>query len=313
MTREERQELADAIPFWWHSIELGEGAVSRGAKTPETHAAELAALALPDLRGRSVLDVGAWDGYYSFHAEERGAARVVALDHLAWGLDPARGEGLRAAAEPDLERLPGRRGFELAHRLRGSRVEPVVGDLLELDPAQLGRFDVVLFLGVLYHLQDPLGALRRLRAVTRELAVIETHAIVVPRLERRAVWELYPGAELNRDPTNWWGPNAQGVLAACRAAGFGSADVVHVPDDARDAGDGVSHYRLVVHARPGAGPPASPPRDTERLAALGDELASARAERDALRAELETLKASRSWRATAPLRRLGAVRRGRSR
>jgi tRNA (mo5U34)-methyltransferase len=293
MTREERQALADAIPQWWHSIDLGEGAVSRGKKTPEFHEAELRDLRLPDLKGKTVLDIGAWDGFYSFHAEAQGAARVVALDWFTWV-----GE-------------PGRRGFDLAHRLRESRVEPVVGDFMTMDLETLGAFDVVLFLGVLYHLEDPLGALRRLRQVTRELAVIETHAIVTPGLEHRPMWEQYPGEELNADPSNWWGPNARAVLDACRVAGFGSAEVVHVRDDLRDAGDGLAYYRLAVHARPGKDeePATAPP--TGGLAALSDELATTRDERDALREELAVVKKSRSWRLTKPLRSLAARVRGR--
>jgi tRNA (mo5U34)-methyltransferase len=261
VARQERQALADAVPSWWHSIDLGEGAVSRGKKSPEQHAAELRGLQLPELTGKTVLDIGAWDGFYSFHCEERGAARVVALDWFTWIIENAAGPepGPDLDSDPDPEDLPGRRGFDLAHRLRGSRVEPVAADFMKLDLDALGAFDVVLFLGVLYHLEDPLGALRRLRRVTGGLAVIETHAIVVPGLEERPMWEQYPGAELGADPSNWWGPNARAVLEACRAAGFGSAEVVSVRDDARDAGDGLAYTRLVVHARPegGVADPAS--------------------------------------------------------
>jgi tRNA (mo5U34)-methyltransferase len=249
MSRAERQAQADAIPFWWHSIELGEGAVSRGHKTPERHAAEVEALALPDLGGRSVLDIGAWDGFYSFHAEERGAARVVALDHFVWGVDMAN-DPPNPYPRLDLDGLPGRRGFDLAHRLRASRVEPVVGDLMTMDLARLGTFDVVLFLGVLYPLQDPLGALRRLREVTGGLAVIETHAIAAAGLEDRALWQLYPGDELDADPTSWWGPSERGLLDACRAAGFASAEVVHRSPSRGEAGDRMTRRRMVAHARP---------------------------------------------------------------
>ena len=88
-TREAR-ELRDrvaGIPFWFHSIDLGMGVVTPGLKSPELHERELASFRLPDLRGKSVLDIGAWAGFYSFAAERLGAARVVALDHHVWGLD----------------------------------------------------------------------------------------------------------------------------------------------------------------------------------------------------------------------------------
>jgi hypothetical protein len=54
------------IPYWCHSIDLGCGVVTPGIKTPEYQAKELESLHLPDLRGKSVLDIGAWDGFYSF-------------------------------------------------------------------------------------------------------------------------------------------------------------------------------------------------------------------------------------------------------
>jgi len=64
---------------------------------------------------------------------------------------------------------------------RGARssVEPVVGDLMTMDLGALGTFDIVLYLGVLYHMPEPLTALRRVRAVTRDVAVIETVAVRV--------------------------------------------------------------------------------------------------------------------------------------
>src|SRR5450759_5338503 len=66
--------------FWWHSVDLGER-VTPGHKAPELLEREWANLRLPDLAGHSVLDIGCWDGWFSFRAEREGAARVVALDH----------------------------------------------------------------------------------------------------------------------------------------------------------------------------------------------------------------------------------------
>ena len=79
--------MADGVGFWWHSIDLGHGVVTPGAKSPEQLAHELQAIALPDLRGRTVLDIGGWDGFFAFEAERRGAARVAVLDHYMWALD----------------------------------------------------------------------------------------------------------------------------------------------------------------------------------------------------------------------------------
>jgi hypothetical protein len=93
---------------------------------------------------------------------------------------------------------------------------------MAMDLDSLGQFDVVLFLGVLYHMEDPLRAMRRVASVTAPdgLAVVETEAIEVPELADSALCEFYPGRELNNDPTNWWVPNAKALEGLCLAAGF---------------------------------------------------------------------------------------------
>ena len=83
-----------AIPHWFHSIDLGRGVITPGDKSAALLQRQLAELRLPELKGKSVLDIGAWDGFYSFAAEAAGAARVVSLDHFVWALD--RGTGRRA-------------------------------------------------------------------------------------------------------------------------------------------------------------------------------------------------------------------------
>jgi hypothetical protein len=86
-TREELEQIAQSVPFWWHSIDLGHGVVTNGFKSVEVLKHELKALRLPDLRGKTVLDIGAYDGFFSFEAERCGAERMVALDHYVWALD----------------------------------------------------------------------------------------------------------------------------------------------------------------------------------------------------------------------------------
>jgi tRNA (mo5U34)-methyltransferase len=157
--------------IWFHSLNLGKGVVTQGVKSRMRLAYELRALRLPNLRGLTVLDIGAWDGYFSFAAERKGAKHVVALDHYAWsmdiqaqrayimscvsqGLSPEPFEQVPEVWRPD--ELPGKRGFDLAHRCYGSSVEAVVGDFMTMDLSSLGRFDVVFFLGVLYHMQGSL-------------------------------------------------------------------------------------------------------------------------------------------------------------
>jgi len=232
------------VPYWWHSIDLGDGVVTPGVKTSAWLDAELAQLRLGDLRGKSVLDIGAYDGYYAFAAERMGARRVVALDRWVWSVDlpgytryreeciadgrPVEPvETLPEYWRPD--ELPGRKAFDVAHEALASRVEVVVGDLLDCDLEALGTFDVVLYLGVLYHVRHPLLALERLLAVTRGTAIIETQAESFRTHERTSLARFYEDDELNHDPSNWWTFNEPALLAMCRAAGFSRAETLSAP------------------------------------------------------------------------------------
>jgi hypothetical protein len=83
----ELEHKVAAIPFWFHSLDLATGVVTPGLKSPQQHMHELASFRIPDLRGKTVLDIGAWDGFYSFAAERLGAAVFSSckqdhLDHL---------------------------------------------------------------------------------------------------------------------------------------------------------------------------------------------------------------------------------------
>jgi tRNA (mo5U34)-methyltransferase len=248
-TKEHLEEMVHSVPFWWHSIDLGQGVITKGLKTAEQLGHELRALQLPDLRGKSVLDIGAWDGFYSFEAERRGAKRVLALDQHVWAcaewgdlaeydekyLPECKQKGVQPIpitqtpyGKPD--ELPGRVGFDTARRALGSRVEFLVADFRAMDLGALGTFDVVLFLGLLYHMENPLVSLKRLAAVTREVAVIETHAVAIPGYEDLALCEFYDTDELNGDWSNWWGPNLKGLLSMCRVAGFRRVETVQGPD-----------------------------------------------------------------------------------
>jgi tRNA (mo5U34)-methyltransferase len=217
---------------WFHTIDLGDGLITPG--NPPSVALSTAG-AIPDVRGRSVLDIGAWDGKYSFEAERAGASRVVALDHYVWRLAPAKMNEYYAQCEaegrlpdPDLveggflvaEGLPGKRGFDLAAAYLDSEVEAVVGDLLTMDLDDLGQFDVVFYFGVLYHMVNPVAALQRLYRVTGGVAVIETLAVHVPGIEDHSLLEFYPGKEAAADYTNWFAPSEAALHGLCRAVGF---------------------------------------------------------------------------------------------
>jgi tRNA (mo5U34)-methyltransferase len=264
LDRAAKQQLVDAISPWHHSIDLGDGVVTPGSKTPHHTYDELRRLRLPEMANKSVLDVGAWDGFYTFHAEHYRASRVVALDHYAWSIDfpkatvytvrqLANRQPIRAFhTVPDLwdpVGLPGKRGFDLAYRLRNSHADVVVDDFMTMDLRPLGAFDVVLFLGVIYHLEEPLRALRRLRQVTRGVAVIESEAVRLPGRRRLPLWQFVDAAQLHDDPTIWWVPTAEGLRAMCLAAGFSRAEIVAGPPKrSRPWRRHLPNYRVVVHA-----------------------------------------------------------------
>ena len=96
-----------AIPFWCHSIDLGMGVVTPGIKTPAALRKELASLRLPNLRGKSVLDVGAWDGFYSFTAERLGASRVRRPRPSRVGRGPRRQGRLQGRVPAEGRSSPG--------------------------------------------------------------------------------------------------------------------------------------------------------------------------------------------------------------
>ena len=222
------EQMARSVPAWFHSIELGQGVVTPGHKTAERLAYEIEVMKLPDLQRKTVLDIGAWDGFFSFEAERRGASRVVALDHFIWA-KPFAGQ-----PEPERGVLPHKACFDIAHTARGSRVEAVVNDLMDADLERLGTFDVVFFLGGLYHMEDPMAAMRRVWELTRELAIIETEAIAIHGWENEAIWQFFEGDELANDPTIWFIPNENALTGICRAVGFSRAEILvgRPPEDA---------------------------------------------------------------------------------
>jgi tRNA (mo5U34)-methyltransferase len=184
---------------WWHSIDLGHGVVTRGGTDTRS---KLPQVGMPaDLTGWSVLDIGAWDGFFSFEAERRGASRVVALDGGVWKVDSI-----------------GKAGFEFARKVLNSKVEDVELEVTEISVDRLGQFDLVLFLGVLYHLPDPVGSFLKVASVAKHDIIVETH---VDMIEHKVpAIAFYPFEECAKDQTNWCGPNQAAMEGMLKLAGF---------------------------------------------------------------------------------------------
>jgi tRNA (mo5U34)-methyltransferase len=249
----------------WHSMDLGSSFIEGRTKPARILAAELLRFDLPDVRHKSVLDIGAWDGFFSFECERRGASHVTALDYHSWVTDLAALQTFASAyrqehkVTPDLyappehmrdeSSLPGRRAFDVARRLLGSHVKPFCRDFRDLSPAELGQFDVTLFLGVLYHLTDPFGALEKVYALTREVAVIETQGFHDPGATTRPLWEFYKDDRINNDPTTWWAPNECALRDMLEAVGFEKVEIKSGASTlALPALSKPSPVRIVAHA-----------------------------------------------------------------
>jgi tRNA (mo5U34)-methyltransferase len=196
---------------WHHSIDLGGGIVTPGAKKPDLLALEAAAIFGPlNLRGKSLIDIGAWNGFFSIEAQRRGA-HVLATDSYCW----------------THTELKGKETFDLVCRALGLRFKTKLIAPSDITPNTVGRYDVVLFLGVFYHLIDPIIALQNIASITREVLVLETHLDLhdVPR----PAMVFYPGSELLGDPTNWWGPNRQCIEDLLHFVGFRRVDFAEHP------------------------------------------------------------------------------------
>jgi tRNA (mo5U34)-methyltransferase len=192
---------------WFHSIDLGNGVVTAGRRPIAELKIQADAVFRDGVSGLSVLDVGAWDGYFSFEAKRRGAARVKATDHFCWS---GAGWGTKA-------------GFEFARDVTKLDIEDQEIDVPQISLETVGSWDVVLFLGVFYHLKNPFDALERVASVTNKRLIVESHVETQLSPERPAMM-FYPGAELGGDPTNWWGPNPSCIIEMLRTCGFEHVD-----------------------------------------------------------------------------------------
>jgi tRNA (mo5U34)-methyltransferase len=175
------------LPYWFHTIDLGGGVSTPGMWDANTQVPLRKAFDDIDFQGKKVLDIGCLDGLWSFEAERRGASEVHSIDVIP-------------------ETAPGRESyFRTAAEALGSKAHyhPY---LSVFDVAKLGvnDFDIVLYLGVHYHLKDPLLALARLRQVMKEGALILDEGQVI---DREGVYaEFFYRRWFSNDGSNWWVP-----------------------------------------------------------------------------------------------------------
>lgn len=217
---------AEIIP-WFHSIDLGGGVVTPGQAVLDECQARADIYFGVGIEGYSVLDVGAWDGFYSFEAERRGASRVLAVDKFCWGY------GGRGNPE----------AFRYARRALNSRVEDALLDLDETTEAKVGRFDLVLFNGIVYHDPHALEHLRQVARITTQALTVETFVDMmdVPR----PMLVFYPGEDAPKGfPQNGCGVNSLFMGAYLKRLGFET--VLEFPTPALEA-----HRQIYIALKPG--------------------------------------------------------------
>jgi tRNA (mo5U34)-methyltransferase len=197
-----------------HEIEVAPGVVTPGDDSNRMKLPILERLGLPkSMQGMRALDIGCSDGYFSFAMEQRGAT-VVAMDFVPEHYT----------------------GFATARRILGSDCEYRMDNVYNLSPAKYGHFDVVLFMGVLYHLRKPLAALDSIRSVMRPEAQLFVGTMMIddyfllpdgtvttldrinPVLKSIPLWQAYPGDTLNGDFTNCFAPNMRAIEVALQEA-----------------------------------------------------------------------------------------------
>jgi len=203
-------ELINSLPNWFHRIDLGYDIITPGVYNGLRI---LNNLDIPEnCSGKRVLDLGTRDGFFAFELERRGA-QVVAVDYV-----PKE-----------------KTGFHIASDILDSKVDYIHENIYNLSPSVIGTFDIVLFLGLLYHLPDPIRAINLVRSLSKDLMCLETQCIekalllpdgtftdlasIHPILLEVPILQFYPNASLNNDPTNYWAPNLralEAMLAECR-------------------------------------------------------------------------------------------------
>jgi tRNA (mo5U34)-methyltransferase len=225
LSKEEIEQRVAELGPWFHDLDLA------GVRTapdhflfgyPASKFQRFAHIVPEDLSGKSVLDIGCNAGFYSFEMKRRGARRVLGIDHDERYLRQAR-----FAAEI--------LGFE--------DVEFRLGEVWDVGALE-ERFDLVVFMGVLYHLRHPLLALDLIREhVAGDLLLFQSlTAGKTEVIEPEPDYEFFEGVQaleqdgwpamafiehrLAGDPTNWWVPNSACNGAMLRSAGF---DILEQP------------------------------------------------------------------------------------
>jgi tRNA (mo5U34)-methyltransferase len=206
-----------ASTLWYHTIEIAPGVVTPGWFDLRP---VIEKMPWPDVRGKRCLDVGTYDGFLAYEMERRGASEVIAIDiedHTKWDwpvdVRETGGENLAKLAGPEKSR-----GFRVASKALGSKVELRQVNVYDLKPDLMGTFDVVVCGSLMLHLRDPLRALEAIRSVCsgRFLSAEEIDLWLTVRHRKMPLFRLNGVGEL----CQWFTPNMAGHQRMITAAGF---------------------------------------------------------------------------------------------
>jgi len=203
----------EAEDYWFLKIDLGNGIITPGWSDPAIE--KLPRYGLPDdLTGMRVLDIGCAEGFFSFEAERRGAAEVVAIDSFPESI----------------------RRFDICRTALGSKVRAHLASVYDLDPRSYGTFDLVMYFGVLYHLRNPLLSLQKVASVTSGTVLLQTLGFELASLGDISAAQFHPfgiksGPADNpmHDPTVFWVPNRACIRDMLRHVGFVEIESVRDP------------------------------------------------------------------------------------
>lgn len=216
MTKDELEARIAAFPYWYHRIELPDGVVTPGWAPIDAGAYRVS----EDLTGKRVLDIGAWDGFWTFEALKRGASQAIAIDDFSDFVGHLETEDRKAWETFDLCREA--LGYDEEQCQRHELT------IYDLTPDTFGTFDYVFCFGVLYHLRWPMYAIDKLAAVCTGDLFIESAIADDFSAYRGAgkgfgtemVMEFYPNDEYGENETNWWAPTLKCMGSMVKAAGF---------------------------------------------------------------------------------------------
>lgn len=226
----DNQSLKDAIldhPFWYHRIRLDSNFYTPGYVSAQ----KFDELNPPNLNGKSVIDIGLYNGLFGFEAERHGAKRVLATD--LWDLDE------RDQAPEQTHR---RQGFELVREFLDSDVESRSLDLCDVSPEMVGAFDIVFCGGVIYRLKNPFQGIENLVSIADEQVILSS--LQPKSLSSESAMEFHEMNGCLNDPSIWWTPTRECLNGMLRSAGCDRVDICEPNDETNERVPPVSNANV---------------------------------------------------------------------